>query len=124
MTRRWTTVLAAAPAGALALAWLGLSGAAALWGNPLWRVEPLNLAEAAALRDAGEVARLLKGGAAPDALYPVRAGFLFRKATTLTPLDAATRAERPEIVQLLLDLQAPPERLSVSRAWYPPPAEP
>jgi hypothetical protein len=69
--------------------------------DPVWHHEALNLSEAAALRDAGEVARLIDAGADPNATYEVRAGFLFTTARTLTPLEAARLAERPEIVGLL-----------------------
>lgn len=83
---------------ALTVVYLALAAGNA---NPFWRSEPLNLSEAAALRDAGEVARLLEAGADPNATYEVRAGFLFTTARRLTPLEAARLAGRPEIVGLL-----------------------
>lgn len=99
MTIRFVSapIVALATAGALSLV-LGVGGS-----NPLWRSEPLNLAEAAALRDMGEVARLLSQGADPRPERLVRAGFLYAYPARLTPMDAAVRADRPEIVQLLLD---------------------
>lgn len=65
-----------------------------------WKGGPLTLSEAAALRDAGEVVRQIASGADPNAAYPLRPGVL--AASTLTPLEAAVGARRPEIVQLLV----------------------
>jgi hypothetical protein len=39
-------------------------------------------------------------------MYGVRAGFLDGEEHTLTPLEAARAARRPEIVELLLELGA------------------
>jgi hypothetical protein len=81
----------------------------AMWDlHPFWRWEPLNLAEAAALRDRGEVARLLAEGVDPNAVYPVRGGILRSHPTEMTPMAAATAARRDEIVQILLDGGARP----------------
>ena len=69
--------------------------------SPLfWKGGSLTLSEAAALRDAGEVARQIAAGADPNATYPLRPGVL--AALSLTPLEAAVGARRPEIVQLLV----------------------
>lgn len=98
---RWLQAWLAAVPIALAAATLLYLGAAVAGANPFWHWEPLNLSEAAALRDAGEVSRLLESGADPNAAYDVRAGFLFTTARRLTPLEAARVADRPEIVDLL-----------------------
>ena len=83
----------------------------AAWGlHPFWMWEPLNLAEAAALRDRGEVTRLLAEGADPDATYLVRRGFIGNYALKLTPMAAAHAARRDEIVQILLDGGATPDQ--------------
>jgi hypothetical protein len=101
-------LVAAAPAALLALvraAFLVLS----LWDlHPFWLWEPLNLAEAAALRDRGEVARLLAEGQDPNAIYRVRRGMVERYPVEITPMAAALSARRDEIVELLLDAGATP----------------
>ena len=81
----------------------------AVWdAHPFWLFEPLNLAEAAALRDRGEVARLLDAGENPNATYRIRRGFVRDYAVEMTPMAAALAARRDEIVQLLLDAGAKP----------------
>lgn len=76
----------------------------ALWDqHPFWVFEPLNLSEAAALRDGGEVARLLAEGHDPNAVYLVRGGFLRDDEMRVTPIEAALASRRDEIVQLLRD---------------------
>ena len=89
--------LCVACAAVPALIGLVVAGAAA----PLfWRGGSLNLAEAAALRDAGEAVRLIASGADPNATYPLRPGIL--AAESLTPLEAAVGARRAEMVELLM----------------------
>jgi hypothetical protein len=69
--------------------------------SPLfWKGGSLTLSEAAALRDAGEVARQIASGADPNAAYPLRPGVL--AASSLTPLEAAVGSRRAEIVDVLL----------------------
>jgi hypothetical protein len=81
----------------------------ALWDvHPVWLFEPLNLAEAAALRDRGEVALLLAVGENPNATYRIRRGFIRDYPVEMTPMAAARAARRDEIVQLLLDAGARP----------------
>lgn len=115
--RRWPLVSVSAPGALLGLTWLTtliLAGG----GIPApWRTDPLNLAEAAALRDGGTVAALMSNGADPSRIYVVRAGFLFERAARLTPLDAAVAAGRPEILQLLIDGGLAMEASDWSRAW-------
>jgi hypothetical protein len=82
----------------------------AIWDlHPFWLWEPLNLAEAAALRDRGEVARLLAEGHDPNATYRVRRGAVRSYAMQMTPLNAALSARRDEIVQILIDAGSTPE---------------
>jgi hypothetical protein len=81
----------------------------AVWGvHPFWLYEPLNLAEAAALRDRGEVARLLAAGKDPNATYRVRRGFVRDYPVAMTPMAAAMATRRDEIAQILLDAGAKP----------------
>lgn len=77
--------------------------------HPFWMWEPLNLAEAAALRDRGEVSRLLAEGSDPNAVYLVRRGYVRSFPVKMTPIAAAKAARRDEIVQLLVDGGATPE---------------
>ena len=82
----------------------------AIWDvHPFWLFEPLNLAEAAALRDRGEVARLLAHGENPNATYRIRRGFVRDYPVEMTPMAAAVAARRDEIVQILLDGGAKPQ---------------
>jgi hypothetical protein len=101
-------LIATAPAALLALTRVVFLVLAVWDVHPFWRWEPLNLAEAAALRDGGEVARLLAVGEDPNATYPVRRGFVRSFPMRMTPVAAALAARRAEIVQLLLDGGARP----------------
>lgn len=96
-------LLMALPAVVLAIARLVLLALAVQGAHPFWPWERLTLSEAAALRDAGEVSRLLAEGQDPNRRYEVRRGFLKSGALHITPMEAAVAARRPEIVQLLLD---------------------
>lgn len=101
-------LVAMAPAALLALARVVFL-VLAIWDvHPFWMFEPLNLAEAAALRDRGEVARLLAEGEDPNATYRVRRGIVREYPMQLTPMAAAVAARRDEIVQILLDGGAKP----------------
>lgn len=71
--------------------------------DPLWRVEPLTLSEAAALHDSGEVVRLITLGEDPNTAGPVRPNFLRNDAQVVTPLEAAVGAGRADMVELLLE---------------------
>lgn len=101
-------LVAMVPAALLALARVAFLMLAAWGAHPFWTWEPLNLAEAAALRDRGEVARLLAEGSDPNATYRVRRGFVRDHAMRMTPMAAAVATRRDEIVQILLDAGATP----------------
>jgi hypothetical protein len=62
----------------------------------------LNLSEAAAVRDLGEIVRLIELSEDPDAPRDVRPGFLADQAVRATPLEAAIAVRDPEVVRVLL----------------------
>jgi len=80
-------VALAAPGCLLAVVITVLLSMAAGGRDPLWTQEPLNLSEAAGVRDEGEVARLIENGSDAAGLYLVRPGIVFRTPTWLTPLE-------------------------------------
>lgn len=106
--RRWAPVALAAPAIVMCIVLVVCLALATAGAHPFWQWQPLTLSEAAALRDAGEVARLLREGHDPNRSYGVRAGLLSSRSAELTPMQAAQAADRPEIVQLLVDSGVPP----------------
>ena len=71
--------------------------------DPLWTVEPMTLAEAAALRDNGEVVRLIASGQDVNAPSAVRPDILSARSLVITPIEAAVAAERADMVELLLE---------------------
>ena len=77
--------------------------------DPLWAVEPLTLSEAAALRDNGEVVRLIQSGSDVNAKSIVRADVFSSQTLTMTPLEAAVAAERADMVELLFEQGARPD---------------
>jgi len=99
------TTLPALCAAIPALVAVGFCGAvfgAAVFGSTpaFWQGGPLTLAEAAALRDQGEVARLVEGGDDPNREYELRPGVLAIERAT--PLEAAVAARRAEIINVLM----------------------
>ena len=96
-----SAVCAAIPA-LVAVGFCGAVLGAAVFGYTptFWQGGPLTLAEAAALRDQGEVARLIEAGADPNAEYALRPDVL--SVSRATPLEAAVLARRAEIVELLI----------------------
>jgi hypothetical protein len=70
--------------------------------HPRWPVDDVNASEAAAIRDFAEVARLIERGEDPNRAQVVRSGIIDASEYRLTPLEAATIAERDEIVSYLL----------------------
>ena len=95
-------VLLSLPGVVLGLLSALMMAAALLGSHPLWEEHPLNMAEAAALRDPATVLLLLERGENPAERRPIRAGVLFDRPMLLTPLEAAIAARRPEVVELLL----------------------
>ena len=110
--------LVAAPPVLVALAWLVVLAMTVLSGrHPIWDLEALNLAEAAALKDAGAVVRLVDAGENPDGPGELRAGIFSPAASTLFPIEAAAGSREAGMVQLLLDLGASPNASAWQRAW-------
>ena len=107
MTRsQLAQILCAAPGIALASLLLVGLALASVDQHPLWRFEPLNPSEAAALRDAGELGKLLQQGLDPNRAYPIRAGVFSSEPVIMTPIEAAIAANRPEIVDMLIEAGA------------------
>ena len=101
-------MLAVGLPGALVALWsLGLCAMTLAGPNPYWTQQPVNMSEAAALRDAATVVNLIRHGADPREPHPVRAGALFDHAVTMTPLEAAVAARRPEVVDVILSVRPP-----------------
>jgi hypothetical protein len=89
--------------GALVALWsLGLCAMTLAGANPYWVEQPVNISEAAALRDAATVVNLMHRGVDPRRRYPVPAGRLFDRAVAISPLEAAVAAHRPEVVSAIL----------------------
>jgi hypothetical protein len=118
MTRSaWAAALIAAPVAALAIGWLVVLAVALTGTHPIWDVRPRNLSEAAAFRDGGSVVRRVWRGDTPTTPAEVRAGFISEEPVTVTAIEAAVDARRPEIVQLLLDLGGTLDASAWHRAW-------
>ena len=83
--------------------------------DPLWAVEPVTLSEAAALRDNGEVVRLIESGGDVNARSAVRADVFSDDILEMTPLEAAVAGERADMVELLFDQGARPEATQWTR---------
>jgi hypothetical protein len=94
------------PGTLVACAALAVAAAGAAGYHPLWTAGPLTLSEAAALRDLGEMARLLADGADPDAASAVRPGIVADFEGPMRPLDAALSARRVDSFLLLLQAGA------------------
>ncbi len=91
-----------APGVVLTIISLAFVGTGLAGRNPLFRSPVVNMSEAAALRDRATVASLIEHGDDPYEARPIAAGRFFRWAVTLTPLEAAIAANRPEVIDLLL----------------------
>jgi hypothetical protein len=70
--------------------------------HPMWTERDLNLSEAAAVRDLGEIVRLIDASEDPDAVRDVRSGYLADTTVRLTPLEAAVASKDVESVRILL----------------------
>lgn len=119
LTRSDTAVvLVAAPVIVLAVSWLAVLAWALVDGHPIWTVRARNLAEAAAFRDGAEVVRRMSAGESAGVAAEVRPGFISGSdAVTVTPLEAAAKARRIEIVRLLIDLEGDVDPGVWTKAW-------
>jgi hypothetical protein len=91
------------PGAVLIMASALMLGGLPFGADPLWAIEPMTLSEAAALRDNGEVVRLLELGADVNGASRVREQILEDHPLVLTPIEAAVAAERADMVELLLE---------------------
>jgi hypothetical protein len=102
----------------LAVAWLAVLVIAGLTGrDPIWNLQPRNLSEAVAFRDAGAVVRRIDAGEDPNRPGEVRPGPILPESATLTPVEAAVVSRHPEMVQLLFDLGASLDANAWQRVW-------
>jgi hypothetical protein len=111
----WAAIALAAPGCLLAAASVIALALASIDRHPMWPREPMNIAEAAAVRDEAEVIRLVESGENFNDRYPVRPGLLFAPPTQLTPLEAGIASDDPMVVQWLLQQGAP---LDIERWTY------
>ena len=110
--------LVALPPLLAAIAWVAVMAIAGITGrDPIWNLQPRNLAEAAAFRDTAAVVRRINAGEDPDRPGEVRAGVIVPDAATLTPVEAAAVSGHAEMLQLLIDLGASLDANAWQRAW-------
>lgn len=102
MVRRLTLLAAASPAVCLGVLTAGMLLRALFGTHPYWRVEPVNLSEAAALRDQATVVELIRRGEDPYRQREVRADLLFNDRAELTAFEAAIASGRAEVVEVML----------------------
>lgn len=109
--------LVSLPVVVLAIGWLAALVLAAGGPHPIWTVEPRNPAEAAAFRDGGTLVRATWTSEDLNAAGEVRPDIISARTLTITPLEAAVRAGRSEMVRLLFDLGVRPDAGSWTSAW-------
>lgn len=110
--------LVAVPPILITIGWLGVLAISGLTGrHPIWNLEPHNLAEAVAFRDAGAVVRRINAGEDPNRPGEVRARVILPESATLTPIEAAAASRQAEMVSLLLELGASLDPTVWQRAW-------
>jgi hypothetical protein len=101
-----------------AVAWLvTLAVTGATGTHPVWELQPRNMAEAAAFRDSGALARLAEAGEDPNRPSEVRAIAILSAPATLFPIEAAAASREVGMVQLMLELGASPDADAWQRAW-------
>lgn len=111
---RGIALAVAGPALLLAALEAGMLVMAAVGEHPRWTSEPVNLSEAAAVRDNAEVARLIESGEDPTVRRPVRRG-LIGERMEVTTLEAAALVRRSDLVDVLVALGVRPP----AAEWLP-----
>jgi hypothetical protein len=91
-----------APSALLGIMTAGMLLRAVFGAHPLWRAEPVNLSEAAALRDQATVVQLIRRGEDPYQRREVRADLLFNDRVELTAFEAAIASGRAEVMDVIL----------------------
>jgi hypothetical protein len=118
MTRNLIVTLVSLPPILAFAGWMAVLAITAVDGrHPLWSLEPRNLPEAVAFRDAAAVVRRIERGDDPNRAAEVRARVVLDETARLTPIEAAAASRQGEMVQLLLDLGASPDATVWQRAW-------
>ena len=118
MARNLIVALVSLPPILTFAGWMAILAVTAVTGrHPIWNLDARNLPEAVAFRDAAAVVRRVERGEDPNRAGDVRAGAVLPEATSLTPVEVAAAARQGEMVQLLLDLGASPDRSVWQRAW-------
>jgi hypothetical protein len=86
-------------------------------GSPAWwRADPVNISEAAALRDRATVVRMMADGEDPYVRREIRADLVFNNRVELTPLEAGIATHRSEIVDVILfSARTPPDGTTWAR---------
>ena len=115
--RDWLLLATAAPAAVwvvFSAAWLAI---AAIGGPRAFDGRTMTLTEATAIASYADAARLLRGGADPNAPARLRAGIVDLRARTMTPLEAATGAPRTGPVQMLVEHGAVIDDSNFSVLW-------
>jgi len=102
VVRRLTVAVAALPPAMLGVLTAGMLLRALFGTHPMWRAEPVNLSEAAAVRDQATVVQLMRRGDDPYQRREVRADLLFNDRAELTAFEAAIASGREEIMEILL----------------------
>ena len=97
-----SSLAVALPGAVLALGTAVMMLEAVNGSPPWWRVDPVNMSEAAALRDQATVVRLMANGEDPYVRREIRADLLFDNRVDLTALEAGIAAHRSEIVDIIL----------------------
>lgn len=118
MARNLLVALLSVPPILTFAGWMALLAVTAVTGrHPIWNLEPRNLPEAVAFRDAAAVVRRVERGENPNRAGEVRAGVVLPETASLTPVEVAAAARQGEMVQLLIGLGAAPDAIAWHRAW-------